>query len=248
MVIDALGELQQVVDGNQAIILATDLLCEFVEDFEWDQGDRIPWLYEIHRLLEQFLLRQGALCIRHDVSEVGDARLHPLPTHCHNGGLAPLWQEETGKLLTEHVRCSEPDENFIGIICDTSFAHGSQGSYDNPDDAPTFPLVGPKNLNSLSDAYEWVVPLEEIRANVSFAAAKQNLSLLGCSSIKKPRGSSHYKVEFPNARPWVLDYNDDPVPEPYLRQLVGLSGYPFDVVLYALLHGRLPERRLRLQR
>ncbi len=65
--------------------------------------------------------------------------------------------------------------------------------------------------------------------------------------VEPPDKDSHSKAWFPGAdRPWTFDANDDPVPEPYLRELRPLTGYCLDVIVYTLLNGRLPERRVRL--
>lgn len=64
---------------------------------------------------------------------------------------------------------------------------------------------------------------------------------------EEPHGGSHYKVYFPGApRPWILDPNNDPVPEPFLRELVVLTGYSLEEIIYILSTGRKPIYRLRL--
>jgi hypothetical protein len=80
-------------------------------------------------------------------------------------------------------------------------------------------------------------------ADISFEHAKNNCPALG-GTVWKPRRGSHHKVKFRNApRPWVLDPNNDPLPERFLKQLVPITGHSLDVIKYVLLYGKFPQLR-----
>ncbi len=111
------------------------------------------------------------------------------------------------------------------------------------------PLVGPATLDDLTDAYDWVVPDGIRRRKVGVQDAYRNCAAIGAIRVEAPDKDSHYKVWFRHAeRPWTFSANDDPVPQQYLRELRPLTGYSLDVIIFALLNGRLPERRARLWR
>jgi hypothetical protein len=80
---------------------------------------------------------------------------------------------------------------------------------------------------------------------VSFEAAQKNCFALGASEVRKPKRGSHYKVKFHGARSWILDPNDDPVPEAYLKQLEQITGFRLGTIIYTLREGKLPPLRLR---
>ena len=71
---------------------------------------------------------------------------------------------------------------------------------------------------------------------------------IGASAVENPTRGSHYKVRFPGRRSWVLDRNEDPLKDTFIKELVPITGYPFEVIKSALLYGDLPARTLRLQR
>lgn len=242
----ALGELEQLISLKKCVIVFTGVVCDFVEMFEWEKVADYPLLLEIHRLLGQLILRQGTASIRVDLSSYSAPYPHPIPESCSDDGLCTIWQDEMGRLLAAHDISSTDAKFFIGIICERSCSGDGPGQYSNPDGRRCFPLVGPIEIDGLTDAWEWIIAKGDIRADITVDLAAKNLKSLGAVSITPPRRGSHYKVTFPNARPWTLDPNADPVPDAFLRELVPIAKYPYDVIRYVLLHGVFPQRRLRL--
>src|ERR1039457_5899819 len=106
----------------------------------------------------------------------------------------------------------------VGLACDKAFSGNSCGTYPGDAGKGRFPLVGPADLPKMDDFDRWVIPDTLHMKDVCFSDAKKNLPVIGGSVAKRPVGS-HYKVKFKGApRSWVLDRNDDPLPDRYLGQ------------------------------
>jgi hypothetical protein len=225
------------------------MICAFVEDFDWqDVGPkRLSILRDVYRAVTEIIVRNGAASILLSLPDTNPVVAHPLPDSCLiTDGLTAIWQEEAGKLLNVHEAKRAHDSPFVGVPCERAFADGVIGRYASNSCSACLPLVGPCTLHVLADGEEWVLDRNEVNAPVTFQLARKNLACLG-GKIKRPHGGSHYKVSFRGApRPWVLDPNDDPVPDAYLNELPALCGFPIDVVRFALLHGRLPQKRSKL--
>jgi hypothetical protein len=248
----ALGEIQEYVEEDKVYLVSTEPLEEIVEIFDWDYpglSRMYPLLQSVYDLLNQWFLLQNGGLVRIQVPEGVAYQPHPIPKGTENQGFVEDWSREVGKIFSLHPTCSsDRREFFIGIACDHAFAGGELGEYENSE-AQSFPLVGPSTINQLCDAYEWNVPDGIRRRSVRVSDAYKNCFALGAVSVEPPGRGSHYRVKFPGGhRPWVLDENDDPVPVPYLRELNVLTGYPLEVIVYALIYGELPEYRLKLWR
>jgi hypothetical protein len=249
-VASALGELQQHLEKNEAHLVSTEPLEEIVEIFDWDYPElsRIyPLLQSIYDLLNQWFLLQNDRLVRIRAPEELAYQLHPIPEGTQNQGLVGDWSREVGKMFSLHSTCIRGRrEFFIGVACDRAFADEKPGKYEDSN-AQAFPLVGPDTIRRLSDAYEWDVPHDIRSKSVRVRDAYKNCSALGAVNVEFPVRDSHYKITFRGGhRPWVLDENDDPVPPPYLRELIGMTGYPLEVIIYALINGEMPRHRLRL--
>lgn len=248
----ALGEVIGCVERNEAHLLLTETLREFVESFDWNPPRPFSLLTDIHRLLSLLYLQPNERLIMVDVASVGSYEPHPIPKGCENTGLIELWADELGKILTLHDQCYT-ESFFIGIACECAFSGEEANEYKNPDELRAFPLVGPDDLPNLEDAFEWTPTkssFNDIRLmEVSFDAAQRNIDVLGAIRVENPRGGgSHYIVIFNGGRSWPLDKNTDPVPERFLKQLIPITGYPLLVIKHALIFGELPITQLRLMR
>ncbi|MGB8885200.1 MAG: hypothetical protein WCC87_00660 [Candidatus Korobacteraceae bacterium] len=246
---EALGEIQSRVETGLVGIVLTPILQLFLEDFDWCRISGNALLRDIYNLLTQWFLQPHDALILVELSSLDAVGAHPIPSDCGTEGNVALWAEELQKLLEVHESCiGQPGEFFIGVACHFAFSGGKLGSY-SPEDAPALPLVGPSQLDNLSDAFDWKVQPDDIRQPVSFASAKQNVFALGAIELKTPSGGSHYKVYFRDTcRPWILDRNEDPLRDDFVRQLVPLTSYPFNVVKVVLLRGSMPERVCKLFR
>lgn len=240
---DALGEIQYLLEKDFAHVIVTNELREIVESYDWTENKT----FEIYRLLDQWFLQKHSRLIEIDVSEIRDYSPHPIPKGCNEKGLTILWADEVGKILVIHDRCCTSGQFFVGIICEKACAGDSLGEYENDCGLRTFPLVGPEDINKLDDAYDskWQLPRGSVKRKIKITDIQRNYKAIGAESIEKPKGDSHAKVKFKDGREWTLDLNIDPVSEDHLPGLAAVSGYPLNVIKYALVNGELPRRILR---
>jgi hypothetical protein len=244
----ALGRLVEVVEADQARLVLTSVLRDMVESFAFEPWEHHALLQEMYRLLAQWFLQAPEGTVTLNLSAVTGQRPHPLPPGCSGDGLAQIWADELGRLLVVHDECCLKSEKFfVGIACVHGFAGEETRSYASEERA--FPLVGPDELSrTLSDGYEWALDPDAWRQPITFKAAKQNVRLLGATSVEKPKRGSHYKVKFAGARSWPLDSNHTEIPERYIRQLVQITGLPLEVIWQTLVSGAQPKQRPRLHR
>ncbi|WP_375745468.1 hypothetical protein NR800_12025 [Corallococcus interemptor] len=236
----SLSGMLELVREGECGLLSTEALRDFVEKFDWDRTGPYPLLMDIYRFLSQMLLYPSDYVFEVDVSGATGNMLHPTPTACSSRGLSGDWSIEAGKVLELHLRHSGLQDAHIGVACAQAFAGEAKDSY--AVQVPAFPLVGPDDIGSLSDAYEWNVPSDIHQKSISFAEVRKNCFAIGATEILMPKGSSHYMVKFAR-RPWPLDCNTDPVPERFLGQLEDITGYPLPVIKTALIYGALPSKR-----
>jgi hypothetical protein len=248
----ALGTIVEFASEGKIKILRT----RFFEDllvpgtFNWTPS---PLKREIFTLLNQLLMAGGnRVIIIEGVDQIEDYTPHPLPASCVDiGALEDYWADEVGRLLAKHDACINDGSYCIGVACESGFLDGTIGSYSPPNKARFFPLVGKSDCDCshltslLKDAFEYVIPDHIRYVSISFEEAKKNLHLIG-GKVSNPSGGSHHPVQFPGARTWILDSNDDPVPDTYLNQLKDKTGYPILVIKYALKNGALPPQVLRV--
>jgi len=246
-VVAALGELQRLVDEDHVYIILTTVLEDLVDNFDWSRTEIHPILVDVHRLIQAWALGTSNHVAKCSVQHIADYAPHPVPNSCSDeDGLIQFWSDEVGRLLSLHDKIS-PARFFIGIACPSAFAGEDASAYPASVTSRRFPIVGPSDLASLDDAYEWETPRDIHQRPVTFSSARRNIHLLGASEVKNPSaGGSHYIVKFRGARSWTLDRNDDPVPDTYLDQLVPITQYPLNVVRCALIEGYLPPAKLRL--
>lgn len=236
-----LGELITLSQSGKIKILFTNLTGEFINDIQWEQHENVPLLSDIQRALALLFLSNGVLSVICDVQNDGNSTLHPLPNNCCANGNAEIWQEEMGIIFSIHQHHVKNGSNYIGIACDQAFAGYALSEY--PPEAVGFPIVGPQYISDIKEFESYEVHQNDIGESISYASAKKNLHVIG-GKVEKAKGTSHHRVTFRDApRPWVLDKNDDPVPDAYLKQIVPLSGLREDVIRFALLHGRMPPIR-----
>lgn len=241
----ALGNMVVALDSNEAGLILTPILRDFVQDFDFEDRADYPLLLDIHRLLAQLLLQPHDGVVQVDLSRVVGHHPHPIPVGCGGDNLTVFWADEMGRLLLVHGRTSPPGLFYIGVACIYAFAGERQGRYDS--DQRAFPLVGIHDFRTrLTDADEWDVDANVRRTPVTFRLAKRNCGVIGAVGVKSPSSGSHYKVIFPGTRSWVLDSNHSRIPEQYLRELCDITGYPIDVIWHALLRGEMPGKRARL--
>jgi hypothetical protein len=132
---------------------------------------------------------------------------------------------------------------FVGIACEQAFTTGRPNVWQNGD--RSFPLVGPAQIPILEDAYDWEsLPSDLHLKLVTLADARNHVHLLGATTIDQCDGDSHYKVNFPGERPWTLDYNVDPVPDDFVRELVTITRLPLAIIRTALIYGYMPRKNV----
>jgi hypothetical protein len=242
----ALGRVAELMERGEAIVVITEALREIVTCFDCGSGERpYPLIEDLFALLDQWLLQPSEAVVTIKVPDNG-VRPHPLPVSAKVGSLVDMWAAEVGGLLVLHNKHADGKRFFIGVACELAFAGHTIGTY-RPPPQPCFPLVGPEDVSGLDDARRWNTAVGVERVRVTFANAHRNIGLLGALSILNPTRGSHYKVVFPGTRPWPLDPNVDPVAERFIKQLVGITGFPISVIKSTLVNGRLPAREFRLK-
>jgi hypothetical protein len=249
----ALGELADRTDRGVIRIVATPGILELLEIYCWDQPAGLKG--EIFAYLNQLLLAGGDRTATVRLPQDIDYLPHPLPKGCDSDdAYVQLWADDLGRLLAIHDQCIDPPAYFIGVACERAFSGRTLNVYEGQPKPRFFPLVAPEtcDCNSpqavLVDSDIFEVPPRYNTSNVTFAQAKRNAHVLGASAVVPPRRGSHYRVKFPSDRSWPLDANIDPVAPAYLQQLPAITGYPLEVIKYALIEGKLPPRRSRLAR
>jgi len=242
-----LGVIEKQVRTDEIHLILTDELADLAESFDWNVREEYAILNEIYRLINQWFLQPHERLIRVDLSEIQQYDKHPIPRGCQAQGLVALWSDEIGKLLTKHDKCCPSGEFFIGIACESAYCTGTPRCYINASGHRAFPLVGPSEIPSLADAYDWQVHRDIIRQSVYIKHVIRHYKVIGSESLIRPSGSSHFKLTFRGGRSWVLDANIDPVAEQYLNQLESITGYELPVIKYALLNGELPNKILRFE-
>jgi hypothetical protein len=243
-----LSSITSATQKEECVILLTQALVDFISELEWsfcwEVISRYPKVETVYRLLAELGLQQHGV-LRINVAHVVEFGLHPLPKEIEPNAFSQTWSEELGRLWQLHSDRCNPGKSFIGVACTFAFGGQDKGTYDNPDNLPTFPLLGPGEIGVLEDSFEWDLPAGMHNRKVSFDDARKRISLLG-GSVSKPKGSSHYQVRFAGARTWPLDHNIDPVPEDFLKELIPITGQELSVIKYVLLHGDWPKKILRL--
>lgn len=247
MVAVGLGELAAGTETGSLRIVLTNTLSDFILEFTWNDRppDTIALARDLYRHCNLLFLTASSGTVLVDTSGVASGPIHPVPAGSGESELVDYWQEEASKLL-ELDHEAGGGKHALAVACAYKFAGEVSPGYEASEAEARLPLVGPDELDQLADGEAWQVPNEIKNASVSFANARKNCKVVGASSVDPPSSGSHYKVRFPGARPWVLDPNDDPVPEAYLKELEQITPYPVDVVKFALTRGELPPRVLRL--
>jgi hypothetical protein len=243
-VVGALGNIQAAREGEELILVASPVFSSFVADIDWQKTVEFPQLRDVYRYMTLLFLQPGSTCYLIDTDSLPDAGPHPLPEDCPPTAVTDLWSLELGKIKELHDS-KITTGSFIGIACHKGFSGGRTGRY--PNDASAYlPLVGLDDFGRLENAVVFEISPNIANQPVPYRNAKRNLRLLG-GLVSKPTGSSHYIVHFPNARrPWVLDYNIDPISEDFLKQIAPLINQSQEYVRHVLIHGSVPRQRNRL--
>ena len=251
LVVDALGELQEHLDKRIIGLVMTGYLWEIAdpENFDYSRIDECWQLRDILRLVQQWALQPHEGIEAIDVSGVqqNEYKAHPVPKGCEGKGLAEFWQDEVGRILFVHDTVCRGSEYFIGVACESAFAGGEGGKYDDPGRCRCFPLIGPDDIGNLSSAYEWEVPHDVVRKKVTVADFQRNCGHIGAIRISPPSRGSHFTVEFRGGRSWPLDSNCNPIPQNHLSTLSQTTGYPVGVLKDCLINGRDPRKVCRLR-
>jgi hypothetical protein len=244
----ALGEIQLLLEKEQALLALTPMLQLFVNDFDFDRTGPYPLLTIIYNLMVQWCLQPGEVVRVIETGNIEFSPLHPLPEGCQHDQNSAIWAEELGKVLCVHDQNAENGAFYLGIACPYGFSGLPKSTYPPKDNAVRkFPIVAKDEIDQLADSFRWEIPAGLHTQLVSFKNACDHVKLLG-GTVHHPSSGSHYTVTFPGAaRPWVLDYNEDPLKDGFVKQLVPLTHYDFDVIKSVLVTGEFPARKFRLE-
>jgi hypothetical protein len=237
-VLGALGSLQEHRENGDPIIIASPIFPEFTAEINWQKINEYPELRDIERYLTQLFLQPNSSYIPVDTDGLGAAVPHPLPQGCAQTPLSGIWSDELGKIKVLHDSRASAGP-FIGIACHEGFSGLATGTYPAAS-LPGLPLVGEIEFRSLDSGVKYQTAPNILQEPVRYRDARRNLKLLG-GEISSTAVGSHYSVHFPDApRPWVLDYNINPLSEEFLRQIPLLIHKPLDFVKHVLIYGEIP--------
>lgn len=241
----ALGEIGVGLKQGEWVLVIPDVFVDYLDSFDWDKCEQYQLLRDIYNLLLRWFTRGSAQVLIVDCTREPRDYSHPVPLGSDASSAAvELWSGQVGKLLSLHEAAAF-DKPFIGVACDKGFAGELCGAYEPPGQR-AFRLVDQSGARNLSDAFHWVTDSDINRRSPTVAQVEKSVSIWG-GLVENPNGGSHYRVTFPNGdRPYVLDRNDDPQPDRYLKEICPLVGLPFDVVKHTLLNGTMPGRRFNL--
>jgi len=242
----AFGRLQELVDLDEAHLILTRSMENFVDFFEWTtSGSAHHLLQDLYNLIVQWLLQPNERIIHRNFSAT--ELLHKIPCASSSGLLSEFWSQDVGGLAAHCKAFPVRGKPFIGIACPYLFADPIQRNscFENASIC-SFPIVGDENFRAeLDDAYEWVLPSDIHQKLVPFREARRNIGILG--GVITRITASHHIVEFSGARSWPLDINTDPIPDRFLNELETITGYTRDVIKSALISGRMPAKRLKME-
>ena len=257
----ALGEIGKEIELEQAHLLPMQIYDDLFA------GDSVYWgekrsnngyglLRDIQRflsLLSSHITRNKELLEAIDISNVQSYLPHPVPQGFDDAEeMAQLWSEELGKIMALHDNCIGKNKNkfFVGVVSAKAFADEKDDvaeNYINPDNRRVFPLVGLGYKQKLVDAYEWDVPTGIRDKQIYIRDIERNYRIIGASLLESPKRDDHFKLIFVGQRPWTFN-KTEPVPDPFLRELVEITSYPLEVIKAAFANGELPQKTLKFNR
>jgi hypothetical protein len=243
----ALGEMQRLLKADEIHIILTQSIQRLAGTFEWVNSPSYPLLMEIYTLVSRWFLNPHEGLIIPNLLDVNSYKPHPMPKGCDTKVFSNTWSDEVGKLLVKHDINADRGKFYIGVGCESALCGMTLGSYSCSAGERVFPLVGPKEIKTLDDAYIWKCSGDVLRMNIPLNSAISNCGVLGASHVEPPNGGSHYKAIFPGKqRSWIIDSNYDPVPDKYVRELESITGFELVAIKYALLEGKLPDKVCRI--
>ncbi len=244
--IDSLNTIKDLIDSEDIQIVITDDLLTFLELVDWIERRDYPILMELYRYLHLLLLSPADYTIKIKTNGINlNFTPHPIPTSSQNENLVDVWSREVGILFAIHKEVQDNGKYFIGIACPHGFSGGDTGEYYNEEKNDCFPLVGFDNYSELDDAYFWVTSANIHNEQVSPNDAIKNVHSLGCESVVKPKGGSHYIAKFIK-RSWPIDTNVNPMPQRFIAELEPIVNLPLNVIKHVLINGCLPEKKLKI--
>ncbi|NBO66034.1 MAG: hypothetical protein EBU88_14535, partial [Acidobacteria bacterium] len=152
--VGALGQLEELIRQGAVQIILTPTLCDFLQGFDWSREEHNRIITDVYRLLAQWALQQSDGARSVDLDDVSGHSPHPVPNEFSSVGLIEVWADEIGRLLKCHD--DECSEYCIGIASNLAFSGGTCMGYPSSAPVKAFPLVGPKSIDRLADAYEYI--------------------------------------------------------------------------------------------
>lgn len=231
------------LNTKKIILLIPESFDLFMEFYEWDNCGSIQ--SQIYLILRDIVTTPTENIIKISLEKVVD-NYHEFPNCTNNSHNVDIWCHDIGKLYYVHTVAADDKGAFIGIICPYAFSNKNceHKCHIKPQKG-NFPYINNTNLYSLEEPDYYEIPVEFYNKDVSFVDAKKNIHLLG-GTVRKKTGSSHYPVSFPNARTWILDSNDDPVPQKYINNLAKNLKIDPGLINYVLITGGYPPKLLKL--
>ena len=237
----SLGNLTELLQHGDIIVLLTNVFVTFIEDTCFQREDHVPLVLEIYRYLQQISLVQNTSVRLIDVSKISDHQPHLVPVGVNeNNGLIDFWKDEVGKLLKIELDTQDISGQYrIGIACDIGFSGGVCRAYPCHD-GHALPIVGESNFATLlASPYVWLTDPNIHNRTICFEDAKRNIEVFGCRYSR--RESSHHQYIFEDGRTWPLDENHSEIPLAYLDELVSITQLPLNVIRHTLVKGELPK-------
>lgn len=236
--------LEEAAKREEICLILTDPLKELLRNT--NLSNLGSYWGTIGSILWQWILQPHRAILTVNTQLIDEFSNHPLPTGIGDGCLVDTWMMESGRLLVIHQHCNEGQNYFIGVLCPDALNGNEKRTYNT--EGLGFPLVGPDDLNTLEDAYEFIVPHGYGQRVVNERLVRKNYHAIGASYIDDARGEGdHFLLIFDSGHSWPYDPSWDHIPPHGYLQLREITGLSTNVIKYCLTEGEEPEKRHRLR-
>lgn len=238
-----LGELSMRARHKGLILAVPDIFVDVARDFDWNYA-RGSIRSEIYHLLNLLLFQPHNGVGRIRFRATAEYQDHPVPEYCNDLGNVEFWASEMGKVVALHRACPEFGGRCAGVACVLAFSGDPIGEY-RQSEAPRFPLVGPRELEDLIDAFEWETSQNDHTIRVGYREVCKNYRLIGAVT-NDMNAQGHDVLRFKSGASWPFSKKwGDNFSNECLGELEEHANLPLRIIKRALGRGLKPKPVLR---